>query len=443
MTDTQKLSDQLLQRLENQSAVIGIVGLGYVGLPLILHFGERGFATVGIDVDQRKVDALNAGQSYIEYIPGERIQKLAQGGRFHAKADSAAAAQCDALLLCIPTPLTRNREPDMTFIEATAQRLAPHIRPGQLVCLESTTYPGTTEEVLVPMLEEGSGLKAGTDFFVAYSPEREDPNNKKFTTSTIPKVVGGHGEHGLRAAQALYAKICDHVVPVSDCATAEATKLVENIFRSVNIAMVNELKVVFQRMGIDIWEVVNAAATKPFGYMPFYPGPGLGGHCIPIDPFYLTWKAREFDLPTKFIELAGEINSHMPYYVVGRIMEALNEEGKALKGSRLLLIGLAYKKDVDDLRESPTLKLIELLEDRGAEAAYHDDHIPAIKETREYPQLAGRASTPLGKAGDFDCVVISTNHSYIDYEALARQARLIVDTRNQMAGITGCRIVKA
>ncbi len=426
--------EALLQKISERKATVGVIGLGYVGLPLVLLFNKRGFPVIGIDVDPRKVEQLRLGNSYIEHISSSQIEELNDSGSFRATTDPSHVNECDAVLLCVPTPLTRNREPDMTYIERTAEAIAPHLRRGQLISLESTTYPGTTAEVLVPILEKQSGLIANRDFFVAYSPEREDPNNQSYSTETIPKVVGGDAAEALELATELYGGIVKRVVPVSSAATAEATKLVENIFRCVNIAMVNELKMVFQRMGIDIWEVIEAAKTKPFGYMPFYPGPGLGGHCIPIDPFYLTWKAREFDMPTKFIELAGEINSAMPYYVVNRTMEALNEHGKALKGSRLLLIGLAYKKDVDDLRESPTLKLIELFESRGAVADYHDSHIAEMKETREHPNLLGRKSVPIERAGEYDAVIISTNHSDIDYAALGNRAKLIVDTRNAMAG---------
>lgn len=437
MNETAQLSQDLIRKIHDRTAVVGVVGLGYVGLPLVQLFNAKGFRTLGLDIDPRKVEALMAGRSYIEYIPAERIRAMVDSGLFEATADMGRAGECDALLLCVPTPLTRNREPDMTYIIGTAESIGPSMRRGQLIALESTTYPGTTEEVMVPILERLSGLSAGRDFFAAYSPEREDPNNAHFNTATIPKVVGAMGAEGLAAAEALYGAIVERVVPVSSAAAAEATKLVENIFRCVNIAMVNELKMVFHRMGIDIWEVVAAASTKPFGYMPFYPGPGLGGHCIPIDPFYLTWKAREFDMPTKFIELAGEINTSMPYYVVNRVMEALNESGKALRGSRLLLVGLAYKKDVDDLRESPTLKLIELLEQRGAKTDYHDNHIPEMKETREHPELVGRHSVPIETAGDYDAVVISTNHSYINYGKLAQTAKVIIDTRNAMASHEG------
>jgi UDP-N-acetyl-D-glucosamine dehydrogenase len=421
------------------------VGLGYVGLPLALEFFRAGFQVRGLDIDQRKVDALNGGKSYILHIAEERVAAMATSGRFRASADFRMALECDALLLCVPTPLTRHREPDMTYVEGTARSLAPHLRLGQLICLESTTYPGTTREVMIPALEAGSNLRAGEDFFVAYSPEREDPSNKQYSTATIPKVVGGHTEEALAVAKALYDAIVVETVPVSSCDVAEAAKLVENIFRSVNIAMVNELKMVFHRMGIDIWEVIDAAKTKPFGYMPFYPGPGLGGHCIPIDPFYLTWKAREYDLPTRFIELAGEINTQMPYYVVSRAMEVLNDSGVALRGSKLLLVGLAYKPDVDDERESPTFKLMELLEVRGARVDYHDPHIPVIKQTREHAQYAGRVSVSLDRAGEYDAVIISTAHAKVDYQMLARTAKVIIDTRNIFSklGLEGMGIHKA
>ncbi|MEO8376362.1 MAG: nucleotide sugar dehydrogenase [Candidatus Sumerlaeota bacterium] len=426
--------EELLQKISDHKAAVGVIGLGYVGLPLVLLFSKRGFPVIGIDVDSRKIEQLRLGTSYIEHISSAQVAELNDTGNFRAGTDPALVSECDAVLLCVPTPLTRNREPDMTYIVRTAEAIGPHLRRGQLICLESTTYPGTTAEVLLPILEKKSGLRANHDFFLAYSPEREDPNNQNYSTATIPKVVGADTSDALEIAVELYGAIVNRVVPVSSAATAEATKLVENIFRCVNIAMVNELKMVFQRMGIDIWEVIEAAKTKPFGYMPFYPGPGLGGHCIPIDPFYLTWKAREFDMPTKFIELAGEINSAMPYYVVNRTMEALNEQGKPLKGSKLLLVGLAYKKDVDDLRESPTLKLIELFESRGAVADYHDSHIAEMKETREHPNLLGRHSVPIERAGEYDAIIISTNHSDIDYTALGNRAKLIVDTRNAMAG---------
>ncbi|MDX1973558.1 MAG: nucleotide sugar dehydrogenase [Candidatus Sumerlaeia bacterium] len=427
------LFEPLLTSIQNRSARIGVVGLGYVGLPLVLEFAHAGFQVVGLDIDPEKINRLLAGKTYIKHIAEERLQALNATGRFTATTDYALARDCDALILCVPTPLTRNREPDMRYVEQTALSLAPHVRPGQVVSLESTTYPGTTRDVLIPALEEGSGLKAGVDFCVVYSPEREDPNNGKFTTATIPKVVGGWTSDSLKIGEALYGAIVQQTVPVSSCEVAEASKLLENIFRSVNIAMVNELKVVFTRMGIDIWEVIEAAKTKPFGYMPFYPGPGLGGHCIPIDPFYLTWKAREYETTTRFIELAGEINTAMPEYVVHELMNALNEVGKPLKGSRILLVGLAYKPDVDDMRESPTLKILELLEHKGAEVFYHDPYIPEIKPSREYPHLAGRHSTPLEEALTMTAVVIVTHHKALDYQSLVNNSALIVDTRNALA----------
>jgi len=440
------LAGQLLARIEARTATVMIVGMGYVGLPLALEFHRAGFQVLGFDIDQKKVSALNEGRSYILHIAAERIAAMVATGRFRATADPADVPKADAILLCVPTPLTRHREPDMTYIEGTCRTIAPRLRRGQLVVLESTTYPGTTTDVMIPALEKGApGLRAGQDLFIAYSPEREDPSNKQFSTATIPKVVGGLTADCLRVSVALYDTVVAQTVPVSSCAVAEAAKLVENIFRCVNIAMVNELKMVFQRMGIDIWEVVEAARTKPFGYMPFYPGPGLGGHCIPIDPFYLTWKAREVDMPTRFIELAGEINTQMPYYVVLRTMEALNEHGKALRGARILLLGLAYKQDVDDERESPTFKLMELFEQKGARCDYHDPHIPVIKPTREHAEFAGRQSVNVRNVPDYDIVVISTAHSAVDYAALARDARLIVDTRNVMEkhGFTGGKICKA
>ncbi|MEQ8820887.1 MAG: nucleotide sugar dehydrogenase [Sumerlaeia bacterium] len=435
-------SDSNLDRARkfvDKDAAVAVIGLGYIGLPLAILFHSAGFDVVGVDTDPAKIVALNAGRSYIQYIPNEPLQRLAQSEKFTPTPDHRQVSRCDAIILCVPTPLTPNREPDLRFITQTAEAIAPHLKRGALVSLESTTYPGTTDDVLIPILEKGSGMKAGVDFLVAYSPEREDPNNPDFSTSRIPKVVGALNEESLAAACALYSAVVERVVPVSSCATAEAAKLVENIFRSVNIAMVNELKLVFERLGIDIWEVIDAAKTKPFGYMPFYPGPGLGGHCIPIDPFYLTWKAREVDLPTKFIELAGEINSTMPYYVVQRTADALNTMSKPLKGSRILLVGIAYKKDVDDVRESPGLKLIELFEEKGALVDFHDPHVPAIPPTRRHAALTGRESVSLDEASGADAVVICTNHSRIDYGKLANDAVLIVDTRNALAGVGKAR----
>jgi len=422
--------DKFLSNVESRGAVIGVVGLGYVGLPLAIEFVKAGFKVLGLDVDKEKVNSLLEGKSYIKHIPAEKVKDAVATKRFDATTDFARSASCDAVIICVPTPLTHQREPDMSYIVGTGENLAPYVRRGQLFSLESTTYPGTTDEVLRPILESKTGMKAGKDFFLAFSPEREDPNNKDFCTSTIPKVVGGYDKPSLQVAQALYNTVICKTIPVSSCATAEATKLMENIFRCINIALVNELKVVFDKMGIDIWEVVDAAKTKPFGYMPFYPGPGLGGHCIPIDPFYLTWKAREYDSPTRFIELAGEINTRMPDYVIERTMDALNTQGKCLKGSKVLLVGLAYKKNVDDLRESPTLKLWQLLEAKGATVDYHDPFCTKVGRLREYPQYCDRSSVALDKIGSYDAILISTAHDCVDHEQFVKQGKLVVDTRN-------------
>jgi UDP-N-acetyl-D-glucosamine dehydrogenase len=426
------MSAMLIERIQEREACIGIVGLGYVGLPLLLEFAGKGFKTVGLDVDARKIEKLQAGQSYIAHIDANRIATAFVAERSaDASTSFERVTECDAILICVPTPLTRHRDPDLTYVEETARQMAPHLRRGQLIALESTTYPGTTEDVLVPILEAGSGLKAGTDFLVAYSPEREDPNNRDYSTSTIPKVVGGLNLASLEAAQALYDTIICRTVPVANCRTAEATKLMENIFRSVNIALVNELKMVFSEMDIDVWEVVRAAATKPFGYMPFYPGPGLGGHCIPIDPFYLTWKAREYGVPTKFIELAGEINTQMPAYVVQQTLLAMNRHGRPIRGSRLLLVGLAYKKNVDDDRESPTYELWERFQELGATVDYYDPYCPEVQPTREHRQFAGIRSLQWTDIADqaYDVAVISTAHDCVDHDALAKQVALVVDTR--------------
>ncbi len=419
-----------LKKVKDRKAVVGIVGLGYVGLPLALEFVKGGFKVLGLDIDNEKVVKLLASKSYINHIASSRLKAANATGRLSATTDFSKSRNCDAIIICVPTPLDHHREPDMSYIVSTAESLAPHVRKGQLFSLESTTYPGTTEEVLCPILESKTGLKAGKDFMAAFSPEREDPNNKDFSTATIPKVVGGIDADSLKAAEALYGGVICKMVPVSSAATAEATKLMENIFRCVNIALVNELKVVFEKMGIDIWEVVEAAKTKPFGYMPFYPGPGLGGHCIPIDPFYLTWKAKEFDCATRFIDLAGEINTNMPYYVIQRIVEALNDRGRSVKGSKILIVGLAYKKNVDDTRESPSFKLWELLEEKGAKVEYHDPYCAKVPRTREYPQYAGRKSVPLSKASSFDLVLVATAHDCVDHEALARKAKVLVDSRH-------------
>ncbi|MDH5523679.1 MAG: nucleotide sugar dehydrogenase [Desulfobulbaceae bacterium] len=420
--------ESLINRFESRQALVGIVGLGYVGLPLMLRFQAVGFRVLGIDIDREKITKLNAGQSYIEHIAAGKIRKACQGG-FEATTDFSRAGEADALIICVPTPLNKNREPDLSYVTGTVDGLVPHLRKGQVVSLESTTYPGTTEEELLPRLET-TGLQVGRDIFLVYSPEREDPGSKHFNPSNIPKVLGGHTPACLQAGTALYSPAINQLVPVSSTNTAEMTKLLENIFRSVNIALVNELKVLCIRMGIDIHEVIKAAATKPFGFMPFYPGPGLGGHCIPIDPFYLTSKAREYDISTRFIELAGEINSSMPYFVVQRLMEALNEHGKSLKGSKILILGAAYKKNVDDDRESPSYKLMELLLAKGALVDYNDPHIPRLRAGRKYD--FGLISTALNDQTlkQADCVLVATDHDAYDYDLILRHAQLIVDTRN-------------
>lgn len=407
---------------------VAVVGLGYVGLPLCLAFARAGAKALGIDVDRAKIDRLASGQSYIKHIRPADIAAAVSARRFRATADFAEAALADSVLICVPTPLTANRTPDLSYVAGTARSLAPHLRRGQLVVLESTTYPGTTEEVVRPILEEGSGLVAGRDFHIAFSPEREDPGNPRSRLSEVPKVVGGLTAACRDRAAELYRRIVKDVVPVSSCGVAEATKLTENIFRAVNIALVNELKMIYSQMGINVWEVIEAAATKPFGYMPFYPGPGLGGHCIPIDPFYLTWKALEYGQRTRLIELAGEINTAMPEYVVARVIDALNDAGKPVRGSRVLLLGLAYKANVDDDRESPTYEIMKLLEKRGAVVAYNDPHVPVIQPGRSHHDVAGRRSLPI--TGDHDVLVLCTAHEdyrTFDFEALGVP---LVDCRN-------------
>ena len=428
----------LLDRILAKDAVVGICGLGYVGLPLALTFGEKGFPVIGFDIDKRKIEAIEKGESYIKHIAAERIARATRSEKpFTATMDFRRAAKADALILCVPTPLNANREPDMTYIENTARAIGPYVHSGQLVVLESSTYPGTTEEVVKPIVEKLSGLRAGIDFFLAFSPEREDPGNPHFNTATIPKVVGGHTTQCTEVACALYASAITRVVPVKGTREAELTKLLENIFRCVNIALVNEMKLLCERMNIDLWEVIEAAKTKPFGFMPFYPGPGLGGHCIPIDPYYLTWKAREFEFNTRFIELAGEINWQMPHHVVDRTMDALNEQGKALKGARVLILGLAYKKNIDDLRESPSIRLIELFREKGAHVSYHDPYCPKMKEMRHQPKyMLEMESVPLETAKDADVVVIAADHECIDYEQLVRDASLVIDTRNATKNVT-------
>lgn len=446
-SETSPIFQSLHAGIIGRKAHVGVIGLGYVGLPLAMTVARGGFTVTGFDIDPQKMVAIEAGRSYIEAVSDEVLTAETQAGRFRATDDFAGLGACDVIVICVPTPLTRHRDPDLSFIVKTSEAIAATLRPGQLIVLESTTYPGTTDEVVRPILEK-TGLVSGRDFYLGFSPEREDPGNRDFKTSSIPKVVAGDGPEASAVATAFYAAAVDKVVPVSSTATAEAVKLTENIFRAVNIALVNELKVVYEAMGIDIWEVIDAAKTKPFGYMPFYPGPGLGGHCIPIDPFYLTWKSREYELPTRFIELAGEINSAMPRHVIGRLAEALDRQlGKALSRSKVLVVGLAYKKNVPDIRESPSMKLIELIEERGGAASYHDPFVPEIPKTREYLALKGRKSVPLdaGHVGAFDAVLIATDHDDVDYAGLAEWVPLIVDTRNafQRRGIVKETIVKA
>jgi UDP-N-acetyl-D-glucosamine dehydrogenase len=434
-------------KIESFDAVAGIIGLGYVGLPLAHAAARAGFLTIGFDIDAEKVARLSGGESYIGAVASEDIAGLVAQGRFRATSDFAELAACDVIVICVPTPLSKQREPDLSFVVKTARTIAKHLRKGQLVVLESTTWPGTTEEVVKPILEEG-GLKSGTDFFLAFSPEREDPGNARFRTVTIPKVVAGEGAEASAIAEAFYSAVVERVVTVSSPATAEAVKITENVFRAVNIALVNELKIIYDAMGIDVWEVIDAAATKPFGFMPFYPGPGLGGHCIPIDPFYLTWKSREYGLTTRFIELAGQINLAMPHYVISRLEQELDRaEGVSLGRARILILGLAYKKNVSDIRESPSLALMELLTKRGASVDFHDPHVDIIPLTREHPQFRGLRSIALSGEGlaGYNAVLIVTDHDAMDYALIAEQSRLIIDTRNAMArrGFASARICKS
>lgn len=434
----------LKDRISDYSARVGVVGLGYVGLPLAVTAARQGFPVTGFDVDGAKMDQLEAGQSYIGAVSDADLADVR--GRFDWTTDFARLCDCHAILICVPTPLTKQREPDLSFVEATTRQIADHIRPGTIVVLESTTYPGTTEEVLAPILET-SGLTLGKDIFLGFSPEREDPGNAHHNTRSIPKIVAGLGDEAGDLIEALYARIVDTVVRVPTPATAEAVKITENIFRAVNIALVNELKLIYDKMGIDVWEVIDGAATKPFGYMPFYPGPGLGGHCIPIDPFYLTWKAREHEVPTRFIELAGEINTDMPHHVVDRLREIVDRSsGKGLSTARILLVGVAYKKNVSDMRESPAMKLLELLDAAGSEVVYIDPHVPEIPPMREYKQFLARpAADPATlAAGQFDAVLIATDHDAVDYAQLLTLDCPVVDTRNAMArrGMAMERVVK-
>ncbi len=436
----------LLARFQSAKATVAILGMGYVGFPLALATHAQGFNVLAFDIDKKKIDLLNKGKSYLKGIESNIVEKMLKKGRFHATAETKALREADVLLMCVPTPLTKNREPDMSYVEATTRAIASVLRPGQLVVLESTTYPGTTTDFIKPILEE-TGLKAGEDFFLAYSPEREDPGNGFFSTASIPKVVGADENRSRALAEMFYSNVVKEVVPVSSSATAEAVKLVENIFRSVNIALVNELKGVFEKMQIDVWEVVDAARTKPFGFMPFYPGPGVGGHCIPIDPFYLTWKSREYGEPTRFIELAGEINARMPEMVVAKTREALDTRQKrGLNGARILVLGIAYKKDVDDMRESPSLFVFEKLLDAGATVDYHDPLIPVITPTREHARLTGRSSVPLTEKQLklYDAVVITTGHTKVDYARVVKASKLVVDTRNVTAKLKDKKnVVKA
>ena len=435
---------KLLAKIESKRALVGVVGLGYVGLPLVREFTGSGAKVLGFDLDQAKVRTLMAGGSYIEHIPAEHVRGMLRSRRFQATADFHRLREPDCLLICVPTPLTKMREPDMTYVRRTADDLAHRLRRGQLVVLESTTYPGTTREVMLPLLE-ASGLKVERDFFLAFSPEREDPGRRNYTTKTIPKLVGGCGPNSLKAAAACYEMAIDTVVRVSSCEVAEAAKILENTYRCVNIALVNELKVLFDRMGIDVWEVIRAASTKPFGFTAFYPGPGLGGHCIPIDPFYLSWKARQYGLTTRFIELAGEVNVSMPRFVISKLTDALNQRGQALKGARILVLGLAYKKDVDDMRESPSLELIQLLRDKGARLDYNDPHIPKAPRTRQHDLRMASVPLTAARLRRYDAVLISTDHSAYDYGFIVQHARLVVDTRNATVHVRRGRkkIVKA
>ncbi|MCT7374057.1 nucleotide sugar dehydrogenase [Chelativorans salis] len=437
----------LLFNLETRAATVGVVGLGYVGLPLAAAAAKAGFKVIGFDVDPSKIDKLLAGRSYIDAVADKDLQAQIDAGRFSATTDGRLLAECDVISICIPTPLTKQREPDLSFVEQTTREIARHLRRDQLIVLESTTYPGTTDELMKPILEQ-SGLRSGRDFFLGYSPEREDPGSAGFETATIPKVVAGDGPAAANLVAKFYGAFVQEIVPVSSIKVAEVVKLTENIFRAVNIALVNELKVIYAAMGIDVWEVIEAAKTKPFGYMPFYPGPGLGGHCIPIDPFYLTWKSREFDVPTRFIELAGEINLMMPYYVMEKLIDALDKNlGLPLSQASVLILGVAYKKNVSDVRESPALKLIELLASKVADIAYHDPHVAKIPKTRKHPTLAGKDYIRLNRdsIAAYDAVVIITDHDQVDYGLVANHARLIVDTRNvmQRKGIVCGRVIKA
>lgn len=436
-------SEMLISKIKTREARIGVIGLGYVGLPLVKEFLDSGFTVMGFDIDSQKVELLNQGKSYIKHISDDIIQDFRKKGRFKATIDFSQLKEVNAIIICVPTPLNEHRGPDLSHVISTTKIVANYLKKGQLIVLESTTYPGTTDEAMLPILESTS-LKAGRDFFLAYSPEREDPGNKTYTTKNIPKIVGGVTPECLKVAKALYDKIVVKTVPVSSTRIAEASKLVENIYRAVNIALVNELKMLFDRMGIDIFEVLEAAKTKPFGFQVFYPGPGLGGHCIPIDPFYLTWKAKQYDFSTKFIELAGEINTNMPYYVVQKVMEALNQRRKSIKKAAILVLGVAYKRDIGDARESPSLKIMDLLLKKGAEVVYNDPYIPMCQGYRNYPRL-GLKSIELTEdlLKSVDCVLLSTDHSAYNYQWIHQHSQLIIDTRNAFKEFTDGKIIKA
>jgi UDP-N-acetyl-D-glucosamine dehydrogenase len=427
--------------IREKKARIGVIGLGYVGLPIVLRFCEEGLPVTGFDVDPEKIRLIRKGQSYIKHIPSEKIIKFTGGKKpsLSVTTDMSELAKMDAIIICVPTPLSDKREPDLSYVENTGKEIAARLRPGQIVSLESTTYPGTTDELLLPMFE-AKGLKVGRDFFLVFSPEREDPGRVDFNIKTTPKIVGGVTPKCAKLGAAVYAHIVDNVVKVSSTRVAEMSKLLENIYRSVNIALVNELKLLCDRMNMDIWEVIEASKTKPFGFQAFYPGPGLGGHCIPIDPFYLTWKAKEFDFSTRFIELAGEINTNMPYHVVTKVMEALNDRGKSMKGSKVMVLGVAYKKNVDDMRESPSMELIRILKEKGAKVVYNDPHVPVAISHRKHFKMH---STALKGLKDYDCVLIATDHAAYDYKWIVKNSQLVVDTRNATAGIKGKNIVKA
>jgi UDP-N-acetyl-D-glucosamine dehydrogenase len=425
-----EMASVLEKKIKNREAQVAIIGLGYVGLPLVKTFLNRGFRVIGFDVDEKKVEMLNQGKSYIKHVTAEELITFLKEKRFQATSDFGILDQADIIIICVPTPLDSHRNPDLSFVLKTTKVISEKLKKGQLVVLESTTYPGTTEEQMLPILEE-TGLKVGEDFFLAYSPERENPGDKEYPTEKIPKVVGGITPDCLKVAKVLYDQVVVRTVPVSSPKVAEATKLLENIFRSVNIALVNELKMIFDRMGIEVWEVVEAASTKPFGFMPFYPGPGYGGHCIPVDPFYLAWKAKEVDYETKFIELAGEINTLMPYYIASKTSEALNERKKSIKGAKILILGIAYKADIDDQRESPALKIISLLQEKGAKVSYNDPYVPHSFGHRDYPDLNLKSvALSEGKLKEFDAVIVATAHSAYDFEWIVKNSCLVIDTRN-------------